>query len=219
MQNKTKTLTTLAALCALSYLVMMVGRIPLVPAVGFLKYDPKDVVITIGGFLFGPMAAFFISLVVSVVEMLTVSDTGPIGLLMNVLSTCAFACTAAAIYKKNRTQKGAVLGLLAGVVLMTLVMLLWNYFITPLYLNYPREAVAAMLLPGFLPFNLIKSTLNAAITMLLYKPLVNGLRRANLLPKRDGVPAQGRVSVGVILVSLLILASIVLLVLVLQGVI
>ena len=43
--------------------------------------------------------------------MFTVSDTGPIGCIMNVLATCAFCCTAAFVYKKFHTRKGAVIGL------------------------------------------------------------------------------------------------------------
>ena len=72
-----------------------------------------------------------------------------------------------------------------GVVCMTLTMMLWNYLVTPIYMGYPREAVAAMLLPIFLPFNLIKSVLNAVFTMLLYKPLMRVLRRTNILPERN----------------------------------
>ena len=119
----TKKLVTMGMLAAIAYVVMLVGRIPVVL---FLKYDPKDVIITIGGFLFGPMSAFIISLVVSVVEFFTASDTGIIGLIMNVLSTCAFSCVAAFIYKKKHTIKGALIGLITGCVTMTAVMLLWN---------------------------------------------------------------------------------------------
>ena len=152
----------MAMLAAIAYLVMVVGRIP-ISSMSFLKYDPKDVVITIGGFILGPLEAFVISVIVSVIEMFTVSESGIIGAVMNVLSTAAFACTAAVIYKKDRTLKGAVIGLLSGVVCMTGIMLLWNYFITPIYMGYPREAVAALLIPVFLPFNLIKAGLNAEL--------------------------------------------------------
>ena len=60
-------------------------------------------------------------------------------------------------------------------------MLLWNYWIAPIYMGYPREAVAALLLPAFLPFNLIKGGLNAAITLVLYKPVVTALKRSRLI--------------------------------------
>ncbi|MDD3841014.1 MAG: ECF transporter S component, partial [Clostridia bacterium] len=109
MDNKTKKLTNLAMLSAIAYIVMVVGRIPIVL---FLKYDPKDVIIAIGGFMYGPLSAFVISAVVSFVEMFTVSDTGVIGLIMNIISSCSFACTAAYIYKRKRTLKGAIIGLI-----------------------------------------------------------------------------------------------------------
>ena len=115
--------------------------------------------------------------------MLTISTTGWIGFIMNVLSTAAFAGTAALVYKKKHTLSGAVIGLLLGSVLMTVVMLAWNYLLTPIYMGTPRAEVASMLIPVFLPFNLLKSGLNSAITILLYRPLVQGLRRANLFPQ------------------------------------
>lgn len=222
--SNTKKLTTLAMLAALAYLIMVVGRIPMVL---FLSYDPKDVIIAIGGFLFGPLEAFAISFVVSLIEMFTVSDTGIIGAVMNLVSTCSFACTAAIIYKKNHTLKGAIIGLLCGVVAMVVVMLLWNYLLTPIYMGYPREAVAAMLPTTFLPFNLIKGGLNAAITMLLYKPVVTTLRKAGLAPssiaRRDSqgsaAAAGFTMSPGVILGSALVLVTCILFALVLAGVI
>ena len=49
---------------------------------------------------------------------------------------------------------------------MICVMLLWNYLIALIYMGYPREAVVQLLLPAFLPFNLLKGGLNAAFTFL-----------------------------------------------------
>ena len=83
--------------------------------------------------------------------------------------------------KKKRTLKGAVTGLLAGSVAMLLAMMLWNYLIAPIYMGYPREAVAKLLIPAFLPFNLLKSGLNAGFTFLLYKPITTALRRTGYL--------------------------------------
>ena len=207
MNTKTKKLTALAMLCAISYIVMYVGRIPMVM---FLKYDPKDVIITIGGFIYGPLSAAIISAVVSLVEMFTASGTGFYGLIMNIISTCAFSCTAALIYAKKRTLFGAISALITGVIFMTGVMLLWNYYITPLYLETTKEAVAAMLLPVFLPFNLIKGTLNTALTLLIYKPVVNTLRKTNLIPPSE--KTEGRkhkfISIGTALCSIFVIICI-----------
>ena len=178
--SRIKKICVLAVLAALSYVLMLVGRIPVV---AFLKYDPKDVIITFAGFLYGPFSAFVVSLVVSLIEMFTVSDTGIIGFAMNVLSTCAFSCTAALVYRKKHTLSGAVLGVSLGTVLMVIIMLLWNYILTPLYMDTSREYVASILPTVFLPFNLLKGSLNAALSLLLYRPLVTGLRGARLFPK------------------------------------
>ena len=216
MKFSTKKLVSIAMLCAVAYVVMMVGRIPIVL---FLKYEAKDVIIAIGGFIYGPLTAFIISLIVSVVEMFTVSDTGIIGCVMNILSTCSFACVAAYIYKKNRTLMGAVGGLLAGCLLMVIVMLLWNYLITPIYMGYPREAVAEMLIPVFLPFNLLKGGLNATITMLLYKPVVSALRRGGFVESQDPGHIDRSQKIGVILITVVVLITCIFFALVLKGVI
>lgn len=98
MYSKTKKAVTVGMLCALAYALTFVGRIPIVL---FLKYDPKDIVIAVGGFLFGPLTAFYIALASALVQLVTNSSTGILGCLMNVVSSCAFACTAAFVYKKK----------------------------------------------------------------------------------------------------------------------
>ena len=178
MNSKMKKLTTAGMLCAFAYVAAVTGRIPLVL---FLKYDPKDIIIVIGGLIFGPVTSLFVALIVSLVEMFTISENGILGFLMNVISSCSFACTVAFVYKKRRKLSGVVIGLFCGWGCMVLVMLFWNYLITPVYMGYPREAVAELLIPVFLPFNLMKGGLNAAFTMILYKPVVTAFRCAHLL--------------------------------------
>ena len=137
---------------------------------------------------------------------------------MNIISSCSFACTAAFIYSKRRKLSGAIGGLFCGWGCQVVVMILWNYLITPFYMGYPREAVVELLIPAFLPFNLIKGGLNAAITMLLYKPVVTALRRSHLI-ETSQMTAKGRLNVGVILVALLIITTCILFILSLKGVI
>ena len=216
MQKKTfsvKEMVLIAMLAAIAYVIVALIRIPVVL---FLKYEPKDVIITIGGFLMGPLAAFVTSLVVSLVEMVTISDTGPIGALMNLLSTCSFACTAALIYKKRHTLSGAILGLLLGSVVMVAAMLLWNWLITPLYMGVARSVVEGMLVPAFLPFNLLKAGLNSALVLVLYKPLVTALRKANLAPSQVKSSGKGT-KAGAMILGLILLATCILLLLVFQG--
>ena len=87
MTNKTngrvKALAAMAMLTALAVAADIFLRIPNIG--GFLTYEPKDVILTIGAFIFGPIPGLIMSLAVCFVEMVTVSTTGPIGLLMNFL--------------------------------------------------------------------------------------------------------------------------------------
>lgn len=208
-----KKMVLLAMLAAVAYMMVSLIRVPIVL---FLKYEPKDVIITIGGFLLGPMASFIISLVVSLLEMVTISDTGPIGAVMNLLSTCTYACTAAFIYKKKHTLNGAVVGLGIGTVVMAGAMLLWNYLITPLYMTGSSRAdIAGMLIPVFLPFNLLKAGLNSAFILALYKPLVTALRKTGLIPEQQ--KTSGGSKIGLYIFAGLLLITCILLVLVMQG--
>ena len=212
----TRSIVTLGMLAAVAFAAVALIRIP---AVSFLKYEPKDVILAIAGFLFGPIEAMIVTIVVSVVEMMTVSTTGPIGLLMNVISSCSFVCIAAAIYRRQRTLKGAIIGLSIGVFVMTIVMMLWNYLITPIYQGVPRSVVAGMLVPVFLPFNLVKGILNAALTMLLYKPVVETLRKAKLAPasQNAAVSEKAVIKPSVLVISLFIAATCIMIFLVMSG--
>ena len=207
--SKTKKLATIGMLCALAYVAVVVGRIPLVL---FLKYDPKDVIIVIGGLIFGPFTSFVVTVIVSIVQMFTISGTGILGCIMNIISSCSFACTTAFVYKKKHKLSGALLALFCGWSCQVVVMMLWNYLIAPIYMGYPREAIVELLIPAFLPFNLIMGGLNAAITMLLYKPVVTALCHSNLVESKQDSDKM-RINIGVLLVALLMLITCVLFIL------
>ena len=189
--SRTRQIVVTAMLTALAFVAVLIGR--LIPNVlGFLSYDPKDAVIAIAGFMYGPLTAVIITVLVSLIEMLSISTTGFYGLLMNIVSTLAFVLPAALFYKRWRSMKGAIAGLVAGMVCMTVMMLLWNYIITPFYMGVERSVVAGMLASVFLPFNLVKSGVNTGLTLLLYKPIMQALRAAKLLPQREGAAHKYR---------------------------
>jgi hypothetical protein len=83
-----------------------------------------------------------------------------------------------------------------------------------------RSDIAGMLLPVFLPFNLLKAGLNSSITLLLYKPLVNGLRRAGLVTASASPAAgSGKKKTGVLIFAGVLLIVCILLVLSFRGII
>lgn len=149
----------------------------------FLTFDAKDAVITIAGLLFGPIYSVTIALVVSTIEFITIGDAGFWGFLMDFLSTALFSTVCALIYKYKKNIKGAVIGLISAIFAMTAFMLLFNLFIVPIYTpNFTTAAVAKMVPTLFLPFNLTKATLNAAVVLVLYKPASTAMKAARVLP-------------------------------------
>ena len=175
-KNSLKKISVTAMLCALAYICMFVFKFK----VGFLTFDLKDAVLTVIAFLYGPLYGVISSVLVALLEFVSVSDTGVYGLIMNALSSAVFTATCGLIYKYYRTLLGAILGSVSAVFAMTAVMLVANIFITPFYMGVGRAEVAAMIPSLLLPFNLIKGIVNAAITMIIYKPITSALKKAGL---------------------------------------
>ena len=169
---------------------------------GFLTYEPKDVILTIGGFIFGPIAGIIMSLVVCLIEMVTVSSTGFIGLLMNFLASAFFVGVSAIIYQRKKTLSRAVIGLIAGSFSMLGIMLLWNYIMTPIFMEIDQEAVLKMFVPLLIPFNLLKAFLNAALTLFLYKGVVTALRKSKLISERESNDGENKKSNTILIVCL-----------------
>jgi riboflavin transporter FmnP len=167
---KLRRLTTLAMLAAISIVLMAAVRIPMF--LPFLEYDPADIPILIGTFLYGPLAGFVLTVAVSLIQGLTFSaSSGPIGIMMHILATGALVLVCGFIYKRRHDRRGAILGLFAGSVLSVIVMVIWNILLTPIYMGVPRAAVIELLIPAIIPFNVVKVGINSLVTFLVYKPI------------------------------------------------
>ena len=217
--ERLKALLCMAMLAALAVAADIFLRIPGIG--GFLTYEPKDVILTIGGFIFGPVAGIVMSLVVCVIEMVTVSTTGVIGLLMNFLASGVFVGISSVIYSRRKTLSRAVAGLIVGSLSMLFIMLLWNYIITPVFMNIPREAVLELFLPLLIPFNLIKAALNSALILFLYKGVVTALRKAGLIPSRESNDGDKKKLNTILLVTIsaVLVVSLTLVLLIFAGII
>ena len=212
----TRTMAVIGMFSAVSFIAVLIGRI--VPTVaGFLSYDPKDAVVVIAGFILGPLASVAISVIVSFIEMITISATGPYGFIMNIVSTCACAVPAAWFYRKHHSQKGAVLGLSLGVVVLVICMVIWNYVITPFYMGVPRAVVAGMLTTVFAPCSLATGGINAALGVLLYRPIVGSLRKAGLVEESKSSHKKS-FSAGFTLFAAAVLVTFALLLMALMGI-
>lgn len=217
--DKLKALLCMAMMAALAVVADIFLRIPGIG--GFLTYEPKDVILTIGGFIFGPLAGILMSLIVCVIEMVTVSTTGFIGLLMNFLASAVFVGVSTVIYSRKKTLSRAIAGLVAGSMSMLVIMLLWNYIMTPIFMGVPREAVLGMFLPLLIPFNLLKAALNSALVLFLYKGVVTALRKSKLIPTRESNDGEKKNLNTAILISIsaVLVITLVIVMLIFAGII
>ena len=177
--ERVKKLAVMAMLVALSIVLVYLIHFPIFAPVAFLEYDPADVPILVGTFAYGPLAGVLLTVVVSLIQGFTVSaQSGVMGIAMHIFATTTLVLVAGTIYKVRHTRTGAVLALVCGTLAMTAAMMVFNHFLTPIFLagGISEEAVAAnrayvdtLLVPFIAPFNLIKAGVNSIITFVVYK--------------------------------------------------
>ena len=176
-QTKTPKLAKLAMLVAISIVLVALLHFPIFPMVAFLEYDPADVPILIGTFAFGPAAGILLTVVTSLLQGLTVSaQSGAYGIIMHIIATSVLTCVAGTIYRRNKTKKSAVIGLICGTLAMPATMFCANLIITPLFMGTTREVVMS-LMPFILAFNAVKAGINSIITFFVYKRISPFLHR------------------------------------------
>lgn len=172
--TKTRKLTTMAMLIALSVVLVAVIHLPIFPAVPFLEYDPADIPILVGAFAFGPLAGLIITVVASVIQGLTVSaGSSWYGIVMHILATGTFAVIAGGIYRAKKTRKRAAIGMLVALVATMVVMFGANLVITPMFTGWPVSSIMDLMWVGIMPFNLVKFVINGLVVFLVYKPISN----------------------------------------------
>lgn len=178
----TRQLVTMALMCAISALFSFV-QIPLIPGLTFLTYDPSLMPAMVCGFAFGPGAGFVVGALAAVIHGLVLGEW--VGSMMNIVATLCFVVPAAFVYRRVHTFKGAVAGLalgsaaaVAGAIVANLTIGVWFWYGSV-------DAIAPMILPALVPFNLVKTILNSVLTMVVYKAVSN-----LITPKKDQVKGR-----------------------------
>lgn len=192
--NQRKTFTTryfvvTAMLSAVAFVLMFIEfPIPmLIPA--FIKMDLSDLPALIGSFSLGPLSGVIISLLKNLLHIVIKgTSSAGVGELANFLMGAAISLVAGFVYKLHKSRRGAIIGSVAGAVVMGLVSLPINYFITyPLYATMfgGMEAILGAyqaILPSVdsivqcliifnIPFTIVKGLLCALVCFFIYKPL------------------------------------------------
>jgi len=180
-KNRSKHIRTIVAVgvfSALAYVCCVLFHFK----ASFLTFDLKDAVMTVGAMFFGPVYGIAMSLVVATIEAVTISDTGPYGFIMNLISSSVFVGVGSLIYCKWRTMKGAVVGMASAAILTVTVMMAANLLITPYYMNVSLDTVKGLIPALLLPFNATKAVFNASVVFLIYKPVATAVRNAGFVP-------------------------------------
>lgn len=190
-KNNVRYITMTGMLSAIGFVLMYFEiSVPFMP--GFIKMDLSELPALIGSFAFGPICGILICLIKNVLH-LTVSNTAFVGELANFLMGAVFVGTAGFLYKRKKTKKTAAIAAVTGAVLMGVVSIPINYFVTyPFYYNFmPKETILAAyqaIIPSMesilqslicfnFPFTVIKGLISVMITILVYKnlsPIIKG---------------------------------------------
>lgn len=186
---RVRTIVQVGMLAAIS-VVLMLFEIPLPFAPSFYEIDFSEVPVLVGAFAMGPVAGMAIELVKILLNfVITGTDTAGVGELANFIIGCSLCVPAAMIYKKKKTRKGALTGMVAGTVLMVVIGCFINaYVMLPVYakaFGLPIDALIQMgtavnpnitSLTSFVifavaPFNLLKAVLVSLVVLLIYKKI------------------------------------------------
>lgn len=187
-------LTVTAMLSAVAYILMFLDfSVPFMPA--FIKMDLSELPALIGSFAMGPVCGIVVCLIKNVLH-LFITTTGGVGELSNFILGVAFVLPAGLIYRHKKSRKSALIGSLAGAVVMGVFSIISNYYLVyPVYYNFmPEETVLnayQALIPSMksilqslvcfnMPFTIIKGLFSVVITFLTYKhisPILKGAER------------------------------------------
>lgn len=198
MSDKTRTLVEIGMLGAIAT-VLMLFEFPL-PFIAppFYEIDLSEVPVLVGAFALGPAAGATIEFIKILINLLiNGTATAFVGEIGNYILGCSFIIPAALIYKKKKSKKNALIGMIVGTITLTVFGCFLNaYVLLPTYaaaFGMPIDAIIGMgtainpsidnimtfVLIAVAPFNIIKGIAVSAVTMLIYKhisPILKGNR-------------------------------------------
>jgi len=183
-----------AVFSAMSFVLYIINfKLPFIFP-GFLSIDISEAPILLAGFMLGPIGGAIAVVVRFGLKFAYGSSTAGVGETADLILGLTLVLTSSIIYRINRTKKGAVIALLVGVPVTTVVALFLNRFmLVPLFVQlfwggdwntllgmvstlYNREITrdnffVFYLILTTIPFNLLRLGICAGITYLLYKRL------------------------------------------------
>jgi len=193
-------LIKISLLSVMAFLLMYIELpVPIFPE--FLKIDISDLPALLGAFALGPIAGVVIELFKNLLHGLLATKTAFVGELANFLVGSVLVFISGYIYKAKKSKSGAIIGLLTGVVCMSVFAAVLNYFvILPLYqsvlgfkivdvigmgsvINPNIKNLTSFVIWMIIPFNLFKGVIISAMTLALYKSVSPILHKEHIEQK------------------------------------
>ena len=154
----------------------------------FVKMDISDLPELLAAFSLGPWYGVAVTFLKNLLKVIIKgTSTAYAGELCNFILGAAFSFTAGVIYHYKKSRKTALIGALAGALMMALLSIPCNYYISyPVYTKFMAvDKIIAMyqaIRPGVnglmecliifnAPFTLLKGLLTTVLCFLVYKPL------------------------------------------------
>ena len=176
--NKTRRLTVIALLAAISFVLMIFPQFPLIPGASFLKIDFSFVPVLLGALMLDLKSGYAILLLRSPLKLLLNNEgvNDYIGLPMNIIAMAVLLTVIMVIVKRQDiSPKRYVVGAVLGTLGLTLAMVILNYvYAVPLYAMFANFDIAktiglgTYLLWMVIPFNLIEGAILTAVSGLVY---------------------------------------------------
>ena len=188
MNNKVQKMVSIAMLAAIGTVLQFVA-FPIMPAFSFLKIDFSDIPILLGMFLYGPLAGVITAFVRSLLH-LFLTGLAPQNMVGDFASFLASSIFTLPIFyffgKKKNIRTNRIVGLVSGILALTIFMSIANYFfIPPIYLQlyglttqqFLGTSLASYVAIGIVPFNLIKGLLVSGVFLVLHAKLLPWLSK------------------------------------------
>ena len=184
-----RNLAIMGMLGALSAVVMLFEfPLPFI-APPFYEIDFSEVPVLVGSFMIGPVAGVIIELIKILIKLLIKpTSTAFVGEFANFVIGCALVVPASIIYRRHKTKKTAIIGMVVGSIFMAIAGIFVNaYVMLPFFSQtvMPMENIIAMgtaihpsidnvltfCLLTVAPFNILKGVLVSIVTILIYKKI------------------------------------------------
>ena len=196
MKNSKLRRMTVAGLFGTIAFVLMYFNFGIPVISPFAEFDLSALPELIGGYVLGPIGAIYITIIKLLLKLLFQGTSSMFtGEIQNFILSLSYVLPAILYYRKHRTKKGAITGLVIGSLISIVMAVITNlYLIFPAYIklygmnwdgiieictaaNPMIKNIPTFVAFSVIPFNVILRIVSSVITILVYKKISIPLKK------------------------------------------